>query len=290
MKWKWEARYLIHGTMLAFAGASLGNVREFFSIAGHPPAAAWPMAIALSSALVTLSILITEIDREADGGAFAWLLMTALLLGTISGSLQMHVYQQHLPWPWPALLGYGIPLGGEVCLAQAASSYAKARRRERYRNISLTVETAVADRLESAVERMDPETIRRHVERTINSLARYAVDSVAARALSYYQPNAASTLESEWGSGEAAQFGPHNLPKAQSIRVERLAAQTEERAAAILHYLAGRGPQTTKAVADAVSIHRDTARKYLSELAASGQLESTGDHRWRLAPPINSRS
>ena len=195
-------RHLIHLTLLAFAGASLGNVREFLRLAGHPDAAAWPMAIALSSALVLLSLMLTHIDRESNGRAFGWLLVTALLLGAISGSLQMHVYQQHLPQHWAILLGFGIPLAGEVSLSFATSAYIKAKGRERYRNVSLTLETAVADRLEEAIAAIDAESIQRHVTQTINLLAQRAVDSVAARALRYYQSEGDADADADPDPGQ----------------------------------------------------------------------------------------
>lgn len=278
-------RHLIHLTLLAFAGASLGNVREFFGMAGHPDAVAWPMAIALSSALVLLSLMLTQMDRESSGSAFGWLLLTALLLGGISGSLQMHVYQQHLPLHWAVLLGFGIPTVGEVFLSISASSYIKARRQERYRNVSLTLETAVADRLESAIAAMDVEAIQRHVEQTINLLAQKAVDSVAARALSYYQSEERSLPAPDLNGATVTGFGPANLPKAQERRAEVLTQQAQAREAAIFATLA-KGPLGTTAIADALDIHRDTARKHLQALTKGGQLSKNGQ-KWQLSKHDN---
>lgn len=281
MKMHLDVRLLVHATMLAFAGASLGNVHEFFSRAGHPDEVAWPLAVALGSALVTLSIMLTQVDRDSDRSAFGWLLATALLLGSISGALQMHVYEEHLTRGWAMLLGYGIPLGGEVCLAFATSAYLKARGRERFKGISGTMESAVADQLERALAEFDPEAIRQHVEATLNRLARQAIDSVAAQALSFYAevspvPEAPDTPA---GTGE---FGPQNLGKAQVARAESLATQAEATKAAMLALLAEREPLGISAIADALSIHRDTARKYAQELGQVGLL--TQENRlWRRA-------
>lgn len=272
-------RHLIHLTLLAFAGASLGNVREFFGMAGHPDAVAWPMAIALSSALVLLSLMLTQIDRESNRSAFGWLLMTALLLGLISGSLQMHVYQQHLPQRWAVLLGFGIPTIGEVFLSVAASSYIKAKGRERYRNVSLTLETAVADRLENAIATMDVEAIQRHVAQTINLLAEKAVDSVAARALSYYQSEEQSDGDRErQGVGG---FGPQNLAAAQERLTEVTSQRNMERKEAILALLSEDGPQNTGRIAEHLDVHRDTARATCRELMKGGRLTKNGQ-KWQL--------
>jgi len=193
----------------------------------------------------------------------------------------MHVYQQHLERIWAILLGFGTPLAGEVFLAIATSAYSKARGRERYRNVSQTIETAVADRLESAIEAMDVATIQQHVERTINRLARQAVDSVAAQALSYYRIEPAQQEEEVNTDQPPAAFGPQNLLKAQAARAEQRNEQAEDRNEAILRYLAEHGAQGTSAIADAVGIHRDTARKGCKELAATGYLE-TINRRWQL--------
>lgn len=268
MKRHVDARLLVHATMLAFAGASLGNVHEFFRSAGHPGIVAWPLAVALGSALVTLSIMLTHVDPAADRTAFGWLLATALLLGMISGALQQQVYRQHLEWPWAVLLGYGIPLGGEVCLAFATSAYLKARGRERFRNVAGTVESAVADQLETALAAFDPALIQQHVEDTVNQLARQAIDSVAAQAMQFYQTDTSTPGAQEQPGG----FGPHNLEKAQAARAESLTAQSEETKHAILDLLAEQGVLGASAIADALGLHRDTARKYAQELAADGLL------------------
>lgn len=286
MKLRFDVRLLIHTTMLAFAVASLGNVHSFFSSAGHPDEVAWSLAIALGSALVTLSIMLTEIDRDADTQAFFWLLATALLLGAISGSLQMAVYQQHLAWQWAVLLGFGIPLGGEVCLAFATSAYLKARERERFRNMSGSIETAVADYLERALAAFDPAVIEQHVERTINRLTRLAMDSVAAQALRFYATDEA-LLEADDTPETAGGFGPQNLKKAQAARAATLEAQTEARKAAILKLLAGESLSITT-IADTLGIHRDTARKYCQELADAGLL-AHHNRQWRRVERQDSR-
>lgn len=274
-----NTRWLIHLTMLAFAGASLGNVHAFFSQAGHPDGIAWSLALALGSALVILSIMLTHIDRDADPQAFGWLLATALLLGAISGSLQMAVYQKHLPQQWAIVLGYGIPLGGEVFLAFATSAYLKARRRERFKTMSGSIETAVADHLESALASFDAEVIEQQVEQTINQLVRLAMDSVAQQAQRFYLTDgtpSSPAIDPQPG------FGPHNLEKAQAKRAEVLEQQAEERKAALLNLLTAQSLSISE-IAETLAMHRDTARKYCLELEAEGKLR----HRNRQWQRVN---
>lgn len=172
MKAVFNFKGLVHLVMIAFAVASLGNVHAFLSSAGHPSEVAWALGIALGSALVIVAMMITHVDREVDPDAFWWLVATEIGLGLISGALQAAEYSKHLHLAWSVILGFGIPLVGEVCLAFAASAYIRARSRERFRTVSVTIETAVADRLESAIDELDPQTINRHVAKTINQLAR----------------------------------------------------------------------------------------------------------------------
>lgn len=57
---------LVHAIMVAFAAASLGNVYEFLKSAGHPAEVAGALSVALGLSLVTISIMLTKIDRSAE--------------------------------------------------------------------------------------------------------------------------------------------------------------------------------------------------------------------------------
>ncbi|MEM7132183.1 MAG: hypothetical protein AAF702_38105 [Chloroflexota bacterium] len=278
MKFHFDVRLLIHATMLAFAGASLGNVYIFFSTAGHPGGVAWALAIALGSALVILSIMLTHVDRETSPTAFGWLLATALLLGAISGALQMSVYQYHLPLSWAILLGFGIPLGGEVCLAFATSAYLKARDGERFKNMSGAIETAVVDHLEEALDSFDAEQMAGSVEETVNRLTRIAMDSVAAKALSYYRTDSISPDDEEQ---EDRQFGPQNLPLAQAGRDEAAKVNIAAKKQAILDMLDTEGAQNVTGIANSINVHRQSARKYLDDLASESRVELK-NRKWQI--------
>lgn len=192
--WVCNLKTVAHCVMVCFALASLGNVKAFLEEAGHTPSTAlWflpdpalAMAAALGTGLVIVSILLTNIDWRIDLTAFVSLAIAGLGLGALSGSLQMVEYSKHLPLHWAIVLGYGGPLLGEVVLAVAVSMYDKAKDRERFRNVSISIEHAVADRLDVAIAEMEQAAIKRHVERTVNTLARLAVDSVATQAAQFY--------------------------------------------------------------------------------------------------------
>lgn len=177
---------LVHGIMVAFALASLGNVYEFLRSAGHPTEVAWAFSVAIGLSLVTISIMLTKTDRQAEPTAFAWLAVAGSALGLLSGSLQMSTYSQHLTGAWPVVLGFGGPICGEVLLAIASAEFSKARRRAEYRNVGERIEGAVSTFLVEATSTMDRGLIQKHVERTINQMARQAVDSVSSKALRYY--------------------------------------------------------------------------------------------------------
>lgn len=283
-QFSFDVRLLIHATMLSFAVASLGNVHAFFSGAGHPDEVAWALAIALGSALVTLSIMLTHIDRETDGQAFFWLLATALLLGAISGSLQMHVYEAHLPRNWAVVLGFGIPLGGEVCLAFATSAYLKARDRERFKSMSGSIENAVVDHLEHALAGFNPEIIAGHVERTINKLTRLAMDSVATRALSYYQTDPAETPDHRDTLPQITTNGTDGLGAANDARQQLVDHRHRAIVELCSSYGAMSAPELSERLQTALNIQvsAQTVRHDCNALEQSGKLVRLG-RKWKIA-------
>lgn len=223
MKTHLNMKTMVHLVMVAFAGASLGNVKAFLVGAGHPAEVAWLLGGALGLALVTVSIMLTHVNRDSDKVAFNWLLGTGVLLGVISGSLQSAEYAKHLHWAWAGVLGFGVPLGGEVGLAIAAAGYTKARERERFRNVATVLEGAVADQLEAAVAEFDPAQVRKHMDRTIVNLSRLAIDSVAGHAATFYAPPSATlpTMDAHPSTVpvllDARQDAPQGLQDAQNV-------------------------------------------------------------------------
>jgi hypothetical protein len=266
-------KHAAHLVMIAFAGASLGNVYEFLHSAGHLEPVAWALGMALGASLVIVSILLTHVDRETDPEAFAWLLRTGVVLGLVSGAVQSATYAQHLHLFWALLLGFSVPLGGEVLLAFAVSAYSRARDRERFRNVSVTIESAVADQLENAIAGFDPTTIQKHVERTINSLAKLAVNSVAQKAASYYatdtQEDDSEYAESEKLSAETAQDRVTQMNDARKRK-------TEERRIELLNILRNDQDASTGMLANALNCSTNTVRSDKNALEERGLLHRNG--------------
>lgn len=289
---------LAHAVMIAFAGASLGNVRAFLVTAGHPVEVAWALGIALGAALVTVSIMLSHLDRRADASAWLWLLATGCLLGGVSGAVQAAEYARHLPMGWAILLGFSIPLGGEVLLALGVSSYGRARERERFRNVAALVEGAVVSRLEDAIGSLDAEAIHKHVERTITGLARQAVTNVAAQASAFYSM---SNVQSDDVQRSMIDVQPPlnvKTPQSNVVNVESVPNQTtaldkanaerqqtiEQRRVTVLNILRSVGSASVAQIAEQLGDNapsRGTLTTDLNALADDGRVFNQ-DRKWHV--------
>jgi hypothetical protein len=187
MKHFFSLHTLAHGLAFAFAAGSFANIRHYLAGAGHGHEAAIIIGGSLGLSLVVSSVMLARTDRDASPKSFWSILAVGIGFGLVSGWLQTAEYAKHLAQPAAAILGYGIPLLGEVGLSLAVNEYTKGQDRERFRSVSQTIERAVADQLEAAVAEFDPTPIRRHVDRTLITLSRAAVDSVSAQAIQFYQ-------------------------------------------------------------------------------------------------------
>lgn len=270
--------------MVIFGAVSVQNIAVYFVGAGHSLNVAYTLGGALGMALLTVSVMLTHIDQKQDRGAFWWLLTAGLVLALVSGGIQSAEYAKHLD-PLPALgLGYGLPIGGEILLAFATASYTAARRRQKIRMATEGTTERIAECVAEALSDVDVSKVRRYVESRVDAIVRAQVDAVASQIVPSVTLSPVS-VDSSDGSAQPqteSGFGPTNLPKAQERRVELVQAQAAEREAAILTILADQGPLGTTAIADALSLHRDTARKHLQLLAKGGQLSKTG-RKWQLS-------
>ncbi|MCB9150207.1 MAG: winged helix-turn-helix domain-containing protein [Caldilineaceae bacterium] len=280
-----------HAVMLAFAVASLDNVHKFFAHAGHDGLAAWALAGALGAALVTLSIMLTHIDRDADRRAWATMAAAALAVGVLSGSLQTSTYRETLQPLTAALLGFGVPLVGEVLLALAVSAYEKSQARAAYRNVGQLVEGAVAGQLAAAVDTFDGAAIQRHVETTINRLAKQAVNHVAGQAMAFYVDSVQPVEEPEAVQGEPRAVVDVNAKTGRSAEIEpKLNAETDwvdqgntarsnaksERMEQLVQFY-GENPNASQAdAADHIGRSKATVNSYLKELEEAGRVHVNG--------------
>lgn len=187
----------VHVLTVLFGLTSLANVNAFLRGAGHDPAAALVLSVALGAALIVVSIALTKIDWGTERTTFRALVTVGLALGVISGALQSSEYGAHLRGLWPYLLGYGIPLIGEVGLSLAAALFARAQARSELRAVNAKMERAIIKNLDDAIDGFDPSKIRARIDRSLNGIAARAVDGVTAELLAVYDAPAVTSETTE---------------------------------------------------------------------------------------------
>lgn len=234
-------RYATHAVMISFALASLGNIKTFLVDANHPVEVAWLLGIALGTSLVLISILLSETDRRSP--AWLWLAATGTSLALISGSMQAAEYSKHLSGAWPVLLGFGIPLAGEILLALALAAYERSVEDRKFHTINKTIESAVAHQIEAAISDFDPAAIRKRINITVNDLANKAVAHAAQQAGAVYAETAHVTAEVAQPLTDATSVAS-NPPDLNTIldtgrqrAVEAQRSKTEQRHNALLDIL-----------------------------------------------------
>ncbi len=289
-----DVRHLVHAVMLTFGAVSVQNVATYFVSAGHSTNAAWTLGAALGLALLTIAVMLTHIDQGQDKAALWWLLTAGSVLALVSGGIQYAEYAKHLE-PWAAMgLGYGLPLGGEILLAFATSSYVSARKRQKIRTATEGTTERIAESVAEALSDVDVTKVRSYVERRIDSIVRAQVDVVASQLMPTPTPAPTSSLsptsvdssaENRAEGHKNQRFGPANLPAAQARRTEQVAEQSLERTEAIRMLLADKGPLGTSAIANHLDVHRDTARKHLQAMQKGGRLTQSG-RKWQLTDDV----
>lgn len=269
--------------MITFALVSLGNVHEFFANAGHPAFLAWTLAVALGASLVVLSIMLTHVDRTTDKDAWTLIVIAGLSIAIISGALQSSMYSRHLDGLWPYVLGYAIPVIGEIVLAFAVSAYEKSRERAAYRNVGQLVESAVATHLEHAVQSFNSDSIERHVQNTINSLAKQAVTHVSNNAMEYY--TCAVDTSAEHVTPNHVTVNTEDIAPIVLTHSEDLTRATSERTPkerkkdTLLQLLNGVTlPEEINktALGEQLNVTRQTTDRYMKELVSEGRLSLNG--------------
>lgn len=199
-----------HLLILLFTLTSWANIKAFLVGAGHDWLAAALLSGALGAALAVISLALTKIDLATERQTFNALVTVgaglallsgalqaseysrhlstawAVALGIISGALQSDTYAQHLTGAWPYLLGYGVPLVGEVGLSLASSLFSKAQRRSELRAVNAKIEAAIITNLDTAIESFDPSQIQRRIDKTLNRVALAAVGGVESNLMAVY--------------------------------------------------------------------------------------------------------
>lgn len=118
-----------HVLIVCFGFTSFSNIKTFLTHAGHDGYAAAALSMALGAALIVCSIALTKLDWQREKFTTFLLISAATALGAISGGIQSVEYTKELDGVWPYVLGYGIPLIGEVFFSLAMAQFEQSRER-----------------------------------------------------------------------------------------------------------------------------------------------------------------
>lgn len=269
--------FYVHTLTILFGLTSLANVNAFLRSAGHDPVASWVLSAALGAALIVVSIALTRIDWATERSAFYALASVGTALAIISGALQSSEYSAHLHGMWPYLLGYGVPLIGEVGLSLAAALFTKAERRAELRAVNTKIEAAIIANLDAAIAAFDPAGIKKRIEKSLNTIAARAVDGVTANLLSVYGQTEASgaTLgetanEPTPETGQAEPDNPHNVrtpAELSAIRSDKKAQRMDE-----AWTLINQGNLSMDEITGRLGISEKTMGRYIKEFRQAGHM------------------
>jgi hypothetical protein len=266
-----KIEHATHTLTILFGITSLANVNAFLRGAGHDPIAAVALSVALGAALIVISIALTQIDWQSEQNTFRVLAVVGGLLAIISGALQSAEYATHLHGAWPYLLGYGVPVVGEIGLSLATALYLKALRRSELRAVHTKMERAVVSVLDEAIASFDPSTIKRRIDRSLNTVAARAVDGVTHELMNFY---GAPQAENE-PVGELAEptidISPNVLTTwgdptiANAARMTKKAANLDKALRLI-----ETGQHSVAAIADEIGVTTKTITRYVDKLRGAG--------------------
>lgn len=251
-----------HTLTVLFGLTSLANVNSFLRNAGHDHIAATALSVALGAALIVVSIALTRIDWQAEKQTFYSLIAVGLALGVISGALQSDTYAQHLTGLWPYLLGYGVPLVGEVGLSLASSLFSKAQRRSELRAVNAKIEQAIITNLDEAINSFDPSAIQRRIDKTLNRVALAAVGGVESNLMAVY-----GAIEQDRKEDITPNVQPSggDLDVANAVRLSKKQGNMDKTFALIQC-----GDKSLGAIADEVGVSEKTITRYIDQFREQG--------------------
>lgn len=270
MTTKFKIEHATHTLTILFGLTSLANVNAFLRHAGHDPLAALALSLALGAALIVISIALTKIDWQAERPTFCTLATVGGLLALISGALQSVEYATHLPGLWPYLLGYGVPCVGEIGLSLATALFTKAQSRNELRAVHAKMETAVVQYLDEAIASFDPATIRRRIDRSLNTVAARAVDGVTNELMAFYgapAPALAPVPELADGHDTSPNVTPivGDLALANATRLSNKDAKMDKTLRLI-----ETGQHSLQDIANQVDVTTKTITRYIGEFRQAG--------------------
>lgn len=190
MKYLFSARFATHLLMIAFAVASLGNIKDFFMTLHAGFQVAWGLGVALGGALVIMAALLSEMTWNPRDARFRVVGGVTLSLALLSGSIQSWAYSKHDIGTLAAIgLGFSLPVIGELGLSFALSAYNKAMANRRVEEAQNKLANGVRDMISAAVESIDRAKVQAQVDRATNVIVRAVVDNVVSGMLAELQSN-----------------------------------------------------------------------------------------------------
>lgn len=261
-----KIEYANHALTVLFGVTSLANVNAFLRGAGHDPAAAIALSVALGAALIVVSIALTKLDWQSERQTFWTLGAVGALLAVVSGSLQASEYNKHLAWGWAVTLGFAVPCIGEIGLSLATALYLKALGRSELRAVHAKMEGAVVAALGEAIETFDTSLIRRRVDRSLNAVAGRAVEGVTQQLMAFYGgPVAAGPVEIEVDSSPNVNPVNGDLALANAVRLSKKTANMDKTFALIQS-----GDRALGAIAGEVGVSEKTITRYIDAFRLAG--------------------
>lgn len=266
-----------HTLTVLFGVTSLANVNAFLRDAGHDPLAAGALSLALGAALIVISIALTKIDWQTERPTFYMLAIVGSLLALISGALQSAEYATHLHGLWPYLLGYGVPVVGEIGLSLATALFTKAQSRSELRAVHHKMSSTVTAALDNALADFDTSQIRKRIDRSLNSIAGRAVEGVTSELLAFYgaPPPKAEPVEAELVEAPPVPLEPaesgltsHNVPTPDDLAAARSAKKSARKGQ--VWQLIQAGHLSLNQLADQVNVTEKTIDRYISEFRQAG--------------------
>lgn len=169
-----KAKHLGHVIMVTFAGASLFNIKDFIYTMHPNDALAWTIAVALAAGLVVFSALLSE-TRWRSTGFYVTLIVVAGLTA-VSGFIQGGAYSHSIGWPgW--LMGFAMPLFGELGASLALSIYAKEQQARSMDEAQKQLSDGVRKTIIEALSNVDRAKVEAQVNRAVTIITREMVDA-----------------------------------------------------------------------------------------------------------------
>lgn len=267
---------LAHTCMVALAAASTANIGKWLDSTGENAVTAWGVAIAVGAMVVTLSVILSRVDRGHSPELFRIMVIAAGAMCLLSGTLQMMAYDLHMALWRAALLGYLLPLCGELLVGVAMSLYATYQADMIILNADSESDRQIEQLIADEMRSLDLSEAKEYMQRKANTLARRKIDGTFARIMARIELPDAQPIEPERAespklSAETAQPGP-TIDQANEARQR----QIEQRRKKLAHLLSIDPELGTGELSDKLSVSPNTIRSDRRAIEAAPQLYVNG--------------